>query len=235
MNVDDVDTSIIPKPGKGSDRLKLIFERQHQLIRKYHVIEKGNGLLHTEDVPVHLHDRFGQAQLKDLAWRVTEEITEATLALKEHPDNRTHFLEELSDAFHFLVELSILSGLDHDLLFRKFAGLTDQQTFPEDRCRFYEMFQKCIIGLPHPPKETAIQLLAYETVEAIGAAMNCLKQKPWKQTHMLTDIKKYYNYLLDAYTCFIKLSKAAGLSADGLYHIYYKKSEVNLFRQRTKY
>ena len=107
-----------------SDKLDLIFSRQRELMEKYHEIEKANGLLQTEDVPVNIHDAAGQARLKDFAWRVTEELGEAMNTLKNKPwkqsqmlTDETHYLEEIADAFHFFIELCILSGLDAQSLF----------------------------------------------------------------------------------------------------------------------
>ena len=112
MNVNDVSDDDIPTPDAKYDMLDLIFGRQASLMAKYHKIEANNGLLQTsQDPPLNLHDRYVQSRLKDFAWRVTEEIAEATEAWIIHPDNPEHFYEEISDAFHFLIELNILSGV----------------------------------------------------------------------------------------------------------------------------
>ena len=137
MNIKDVET-----PVNMGDMLCSIFRRQMELMKKYHPIEKSNGLLITEDVPVDLDDKLGQQRLKDFAWRVTEEL---------------------------------------------------------------------------------------------GEAMNCLKNKPWKQTHMETDKEHFYEEIADAFHFFIELCIIAGLDAEKLYDLYFRKSEVNKFRQRSKY
>ena len=59
------------------DLLKAIFDRQKSLMGKYHDIELKSGLLQTEDCPVNLDDKRGQARIKDFSWRVTEELGEA--------------------------------------------------------------------------------------------------------------------------------------------------------------
>ena len=106
---------------KGGDKLEAIFARQRELMEKYHVIEAKNGLLQTEDVPVDLDDRFGQARIKDLTWRVVEELGEACNCLKQRPwkqsqvvTDQDHFYEELADAFHFFIELLLTVGIDAD-------------------------------------------------------------------------------------------------------------------------
>ena len=88
------------------DKLVAIFNRQKELMFKYHDIEKRSGLLQTEDCPVNLDDKRGQARIKDFSWRVMEEVGEALDAKSDFE----HFTEELIDGLHFLTELTILSG-----------------------------------------------------------------------------------------------------------------------------
>ena len=68
------------------DKLQAIFTRQKSLMDKYHDIELRSGLLQTEDCPVNLDDKRGQARIKDFSWRVTEERGEAldAKATKDH-------------------------------------------------------------------------------------------------------------------------------------------------------
>ena len=91
-------------------KLSMMFAKQRSLMVKYGPIEKSNGLVHM-DPPVNIDDRLSQQRMKDFAWRFTEEMTEATQALIEHPDITEHFKEELSDATHFLIELMILADV----------------------------------------------------------------------------------------------------------------------------
>jgi len=125
MNIKDTRSIEI----KG-DLLVAIFARQNELLKKYQEIERKNGLLQTEDIPVDLDDAKGQQRLKDFAWRVTEELGEAMNCLKNKPWKQTqmetdknHYYEELADAFHFFIELCILSGIDEkklaELYFKK--------------------------------------------------------------------------------------------------------------------
>lgn len=139
MNIHDVQDVQV---SEGEDMLVSIFAKQRELMRKYEEIEQKNGLLTTSDVPVNLHDRFGQQRLKDFAWRVTEEI---------------------------------------------------------------------------------------------GEAMNCLKNKPWKQTHMQTDEAHYKEELIDALHFFVELLILSGFTPHDVYNFYFKKNEVNKFRQESKY
>ena len=79
------------KETTNKESLKAIFERQRELMEKYHDIELKSGLLQTEDCPVNLDDKRGQARIKDFSWRITEEIGEALDALEnEEGDVQGH-------------------------------------------------------------------------------------------------------------------------------------------------
>lgn len=120
MNIHDVEKKLPKVP----DMLEAMFKWQDELMRKYYDIEEKAGLLQTEDLPVDIDSPAGQARLKDLAWRITEELGEAMNCLKNKPWKQTHmptdidhFYEELSDFLHFSLELFITAGLDARKLF----------------------------------------------------------------------------------------------------------------------
>ena len=80
-----------------------------------------------------------------------------------------------------------------------------------------------------------IKDLAYRTVEELSEATNCLKNKPWKQSEVMTDKEHFYEELADAFHFFIELCITAGMDAEDLALLYHKKNAVNKFRQRSKY
>ena len=76
---------------------------------------------------------------------------------------------------------------------------------------------------------------AWRVTEELGEAMNCLKNKPWKQTQMETDRTHYEEEIIDALHFFIELCILSGFDAESLTDMYLAKSQVNKFRQRSKY
>lgn len=115
MNVKDFDHIEIP-PG---DMLAKIFEGQHELISRYHDIEKDRGALvvHPENFGK-IDNRFVQWRIKMLNADVIEELMEAMNTLKnkrwkqsEVTTDAVHFYEELIDALHFFVEMCITAGM----------------------------------------------------------------------------------------------------------------------------
>ena len=219
MNIDDVKDGAVPS--YTFEALEHIFQRQLNLMEKYHPIEAANGLLLTEAVPVVLDDRFGQARLKDFAWRVTEELAESTEALGN--EDNYHALEETVDALHFLIELYILAGVSPLVLAQHRGFLTAD-----------DLLRQAFTPFRQEDKGDPI-FQAYSCVEDLGKAMNCLKQKPWKQTHVLTDRKRFHAHLSNAFYSLLRYAWSIGHTDHSLFTFYFKKSEVNKFRQRSGY
>lgn len=71
--------------------------------------------------------------------------------------------------------------------------------------------------------------------EEIYEALNCLRNKPWKQSEVETDREHYYEELADAFHFFVEGLITSGLTARQFFLLYYLKSEVNKFRQRSNY
>jgi hypothetical protein len=79
----------------------------------------------------------------------------------------------------------------------------------------------------------------YRLVEELSEATNTLKNKPWKVTQVPTDQTHFLEELADAIhfmvRVFIYLTGDPDKAAEMIYRLYFKKSEVNKFRQATKY
>lgn len=193
------------------DKLEAIFNRQRELMEKYHDIELRSGLMQTEDCPVNLDDKRGQARIKDFAWRVMEEVGEALDAYVV--SDMVHFKEELIDGLHFLTELTILSDVKLDNTLEELVGMNEPDYEPDD-----SMLNKVVTDL----------------VMEMGMMCNCLKNKPWKQTNMVTDKIRYNIQLAKVWNRYIRLLSMF-MNADEITNTYLKKSQVNKFRQRSNY
>jgi len=187
-----------------------IFNKQGRLAKRYSKIEDMKDLLIT--VENNLDTAYGQSWIKDFAWRVTEELTEAEEAAilyvkKQEPDCLIHYYEELIDALHFLVELSIVAGYN------------------------WEIVYNCKLKLKDHEQKSEWQDVVYY----LGLMCNCLKNKPWKQTHMLTDRSKFKSYLRFTWAHFLKILEKHEMPEENIYNLYFKKNAVNKFRIRSKY
>lgn len=204
------------------DKLQAIFTRQKSLMDKYHDIELKSGLLQTEDCPVNLDDKRGQARIKDFSWRVTEELGEA-LDAKATKD---HYQEELIDGLHFLTELTILAGKDYHNLLPEGTAL-----YSKDRLEdLVENAKECI-----SQNGDNLNYWVSKFIENLGMMCNCLKNKPWKQSMMKTDRNAFYGRLAEVWVLYITLLVVSGMDADSIVTTYLKKSQVNKFRIRSAY
>lgn len=204
------------------DKLQAIFTRQKSLMDKYHDIEFKSGLMQTEDCPVNLDDKRGQARIKDFSWRVTEELGEA-LDAKATKD---HYQEELIDGLHFLTELTILAGKDYHNLLPEGTAM-----YFKDRLEdLVENAKECI-----SQNGDNLNYWVSKFIENLGMMCNCLKNKPWKQSMMKTDRNAFYGRLTEVWVLYITLLVVSGMDADSIVTTYLKKSQVNIFRQRSNY
>ena len=89
--------------------------------------------------------------------------------------------------------------------------------------------------LDHRFVQWRIKDLNSRSIEELMEAMNCLKNKQWKQSEVTTDKVHFYEELADALHFFIELCITAGMDAEDLAMMYLKKAQVNEFRQRSNY
>ena len=119
----------IPKVEVLGDKLESIFRQQKALEKRYNFIEKNNGEL-IPNLPLDVHTFDGQRRIRAIIYRITEELYEAGNCLRNKawktsqvPCDTDHFLEELSDSFHFMIQLYIELGIGAEelcsLYFRK--------------------------------------------------------------------------------------------------------------------
>lgn len=203
------------KETTNKESLRAIFDRQKELMEKYHDIEFKSGLMQTEDCPVNLDDKRGQARIKDFSWRITEEIGEALDAIENESGESAllHFHEELVDGLHFLTEMTILTGYD----------------LPE-----YTTLKDLIEEGSYRDCYTLNDLVS-DHVMYLGMMCNCLKNKPWKQSMMKTNKENFYKHLKLVWSNYIAILTSQDLTEEEITDLYLRKSQVNQFRQRSNY
>jgi len=214
--IDIVNINDIKAPEEMPENIpQAIFDKQMVLAYKYAEIEGMGDLLETRNT--NLDTLNGQVWIKDFSWRVTEELTEAFEGI-EFPEmfDEQHYWEEVTDALHFFVELCIIAGYE----------AKDLPAVPMAKAREYTL---------SPKMDGSVRYDIFQTILYLGLACNCLKNKKWKQTQMLTDRKKFKMYIDQAWRNLIDIYLSAGLSLQDVYNLYFKKNAVNTFRQNSKY
>ena len=106
------------------DKLDLVFEGQKRLKAKYDPIEKKKGI-YVPMLPMDVNCCLNQEYLKSLFYRIVTELVEASECLKSKPwkqsevlVDKDHLFEELSDCFHFFLELCICLEITSEKLFQ---------------------------------------------------------------------------------------------------------------------
>ena len=147
-----------------------------------------------------------QELFKKYCWRITEELCEA---LEAYDNNEpTHIKEELLDGFNFFVELLGMYG-----------WTVDDLDFSSN--------SKIL-------KESNIQLNVLKTIEDIGLAANCLKNREWRQSQYLVDLYIFEQRLRKAFNSYLNLLRTK-MSDQEILDAWSLKYQVNIFRVQTKY
>jgi len=186
-----------------------LLDRQRELVDKYKGIE-GMPVL-----PMDIDTKESQIWVKDFLWRVTEELMEAY----EGQDHKEHYMEELSDALHFYLEIYIL--------------IDNRPKFDD------ELLNSMIFSASTYDEEissTATQLTMFNVIYHLGLVGNFLRNKKWKQTQVFVDRDRFHEELDLGFNDLIWLIVRSGIKSKyDLLNLYYKKFQVNQFRQRSKY
>lgn len=150
-----------------------------------------------------------QELFKKLCWQIVEELTEAMEA--KDKNEKDHVLEELIDAFNFMLELYQLYGMAPDFAWGHTYG------FRKDIAD--ENFEENIL----------------ELIKTIGLAANCLKNREWRQSQYMVDLVVFEERLWIIWAMFAMLFGSIGVTEDKVRELWSLKYQVNLFRIKSKY
>jgi len=70
---------------------------------------------------------------------------------------------------------------------------------------------------------------------AINISRNCLKNKPWKQSGVMTNETLYQSKLVEAFVYMAGYFKFLGMDSYDVYYLYFKKNLANQFRIKSNY
>lgn len=148
-----------------------------------------------------------QELFKKLCWQIVEELTEAMEA--KDKNEKDHVLEELIDAFNFMLELYQLYGMTP----------TFDWTLPKWAQVLEEDFAGDLLTL----------------IGNIGMTANCLKNREWRQSQYMVDLVVFEDRLKWIWTYFVIMFEHLGLSETRVKKLWSLKYQVNLFRIKSKY
>lgn len=111
-----------------------------------------------------------------------------------------------------------------------------KKEFSDDKSivdRDWELYQACsFVNLETFNK---LKMGLWEVTYHLNIARNFLKNKPWKQSQMMSDEIRFQEQVVLGFIKMMGLYLVMGVLSPNLYYIYFKKNRINLFRQRSKY
>lgn len=75
----------------------------------------------------------------------------------------------------------------------------------------------------------------WDITYTLNIARNCLKNKPWKQSGVMTNEILYQSLLVEAFVYMMGYYARLGIDSGSLYYLYFKKNMVNRFRIKSQY
>jgi hypothetical protein len=219
--------------------LEEIIEKQKEIMFAF----EPNLEKRVEEFDIDIYE--DQMLLKEfLLERVVEEITEASIALRNH--HIEHYKEEMIDVFNFLLETKIILGDKYSLHHSR----EDEKNYDRDNADtvngyFFEGYEYWgdpeLLNYGKHDDETIADLrnllipYLYRLIEAIGELTNLLKQRPWRESQYPVDLltfKQRWQKIIDQ---FWDIQIAFGFNWEEFKAIWSKKYQVNKFRIESNY
>lgn len=79
------------------------------------------------------------------------------------------------------------------------------------------------------------KVMMFEVIYQLNIARNLLKNRPWKQTQVMTKEQPYQEALVKAFFLYLGYLAGQGFEQDSLLTLFFKKQKLNLWRQKTGY
>ena len=117
----------------------------------------------------------------------------------------------------------------------KLSQIFEEQTELMHKYKVIEKMPEWPLNLHSRDHQKILKDFIYRVIEELCEAGHVLKNKPWTQRDLETDVDHYKEELADALHFFVELCILSGIDAKELYSLYYRKKKVNQFRQETKY
>lgn len=163
---------------------------------------------------------------KDQMWfkqfiqmRFCEELAEA----EEARETDQHFMEELTDAFNFLLAATIMVGKDAKWVKEKWEKNRD----------------KVVTAIPQPyyinNGEALENWLLWELHQNAHWLCNLLKNRPWAQSHFPVSKKEFSERLNTLWNNWVTYINYCELDEKDIFDYFAKKYCVNMFRIRSGY
>ena len=91
------------------------------------------------------------------------------------------------------------------------------------------------LNIDSPKDQDYLRNKFMRIIQELCESVECLKNKPWKVSHVVTDQNHLKEELADALHFFIELCIDLNMTAEDIFLYYVKKNEVNKWRIKSKY
>lgn len=108
--------------------------------------------------------------------------------------------------------------------------IEDKEVEIKDDIRYYQAGSKINIA-----QIGVLKKVLWDITYHMNIARNFLKNKPWKQSQMMTSEIQYQEELVHGFLNFLGFLQMTVVDAEQIYFLYFKKNHINQFRIKTKY
>jgi len=213
---------------EGPLSLQLMWDKQKELVNHYQKIE---GL---PSYPINLDTRESQALMKDFVSRVVEELAESHEAhLQGHEWGA---IEEIADAFHFILEAMIFTepNLDSWLKLEQGLQLCDETHQLDGILESVPRYYKEVLRKPDDQLSSLVDWY-WSVTYYLNIARNNLRNKPWKQTAILAQKADFKRNIWKGFVTLVQGTHHLNMSSSMIVEQYLNKNTINLFRIKSKY
>lgn len=179
-----------------------MYNKQLNVAIKYKDIER------LPNWPLSLDPKSSQVVFKDFLYRISEELSESyetevdpTTRVYDEDGLELHAVEELADALHFYLELLIYVGIS-----------------PERLNNWYKEYEY---------KEIEVDKAYLMAQFRIGMCGQNLHNKPWKNSEIRTDTKKFVECLRQLFYALLDVFRSQEANDAMIYNRYCRKNQVN--------
>lgn len=219
-------------------------------------INTKEGQILLKDFNARIVEELGEAME---SYELIMASPELKMGLKDVKPHLSNFNEEIADAMHFMLELLIFSGItEYDLMDEAtetengdlddfISKIIHKSIFPpsdhaimnNDRVLRFDNEESISLlqggRVWDQSVEIQMKVILWDITFKLQMARNTLKNKPWKQTGVLTDEVAYRKYLIESFELLILFYVHQGVKPIQIFENYALKNQVNLFRQLSKY
>lgn len=148
-------------------------------------------------------------------------------------DDEDFKVKDLRDAMAYGIKMAIDKNPEVEISFN--FPLLDKSDFGTEEK--YKAFLEYAPGFNELTnnKHYMEKSVIFDIIYQLNVARNLLKCRPWKQTQVMTKELEYQSALVNAFYLFLGFLGLYGFTPESLHTLFFKKQQLNLWRQNSGY